>query len=513
MYHVTQTGEPYQGGSIEYDYSPAVYLFDDERDAQQWQQSAGGQIISVSVEGIPLKWDAGTSLAGWGNYWRYEGDPSALRRTSSDLFADWLSAALLPEVRGITFERLAAMQHEAQWSDVASKAKRLVQSAAVTILRNAPHHVMSHVRGDHGEYNCEISRHDPNSQIIEQWNCECPWAQFAFDRTRKWKKLEGRVCSHVLATYWKAKGTPLDIEGQEPGFQTPQGQMPGAQPGQETIQGPTGPKGEPEVFTPAEDQGLVEQGPPEAGPTGPEGPAPQALPSNQDLTIPKAPKSPFEQQKKTPPQKQYEQLHLFDITAPPGMQPTPAAPPVSVPGGRPPTPGNPVQFPGTFSHFIPMMTLRTSNFIMYTSDAMTDFFETQRAAHKPIIVALKTVVALEQSGGKMPVPGAQPYDTTSEGIPLYRVMDLGWNPDTGVREKADVNALQGAPEQQGTYADVPVGKQAEVIDFDPTLKMAYINVPLNYPDGGDVRLHPHSLKGWVDYADLRPVPNARNIFR
>jgi hypothetical protein len=441
-------------------------------------------------------------------------------------WVDYVRAAVLPEVR-LPFEFLAAMQHEGAWTDVAAKAKRLVQEGKVTILRNAPHHVMSHVQGDHGEYNCEISRHDPNSQVIEQWNCECPWAQYAFDRTRKWKKLEGRVCSHVLATYWKPKSTPLDMSDQDDGYAAPGGQAPGAMPGQEQL--PLGPtqqqpyEAEPGVFTP-ETTGPEYTAPeqPETPPDATQptkSPIPMStpsgpLPGNKDIALPGQPQNPFSTQPSTtpvaPPQKQ--QLQLFDITAPQGMQPTPQAPAVSVPGARPPTPGNPVQLPGTFSHFIPTFVMYSNEFV-YASDNVTDYFEQCRAAHQPILVALTNPVLLERSGGKMPMPSAQPYGHTSEGIPMYRVMDLGYNPATGQRENSDVNALQGAPEQQSTYSDVPAGKRAEVIDFDPNLKMAYIMVTLDYPDGGDVRLHPHALKGWVDYADVRPMPAAaRNRF-
>lgn len=406
----------------------------------------------------------------------------------------------------LPFERVAAMQHEAQWGDVAAKAKRLVQDGHVTILRNAPHHVMSHVQGDHGEYNCEISRHDPTSQIIEQWNCECPWAQFAFDRTRKWKKLEGRVCSHVLATYWKAKSTPIDMQGfedQQPG----RGQA--QQPKQQTIPGMpfsnpmTDKPHQQKPGMPEPEEGQAPAGP-EAPPANLPGTSPNVtLPHTDDLTMPKQPESPFAVPK-APAPPQHEQLKLFDINAPPGMQPNPQAPAVSIPGGRPPTPGNPIGFPGTFSHFIPMMIVRSSKFI-YAKDAMSEYFETQRAAMKPLYVTLKTMVTLEQTGGKLPMPEAVPYGTSSEGVSLYNVMDLGFNPETGLRENADVNALQGAPAQTGKWTDVPPGRKAEVLDFDDSLKMAYIVVPLNYPEGGDVRLHPHALKGWVDYKDIKPA--------
>jgi len=401
---------------------------------------------------------------------------------------DWLS-----------FIKLAQMQHEAAWTDVAAKAKRLVQSGQVTVLRNAPQHIMAHVVGDHGEYNCEISRHDPESQIVEQWNCECPWAQYAFDRTRKWKKLEGRVCSHVLAAYWKAKATPLD-HGEEPGIAppVPVGQKPGEIPGQQKMPGMTPEPfdvGEQRQFSPDEEQPPEQPKTPELV-TGPQPQMPFTPPTPQ--TVPMKP--------------QYQQLQLFDITAPPGMQPIPGATPVSIPGGRPPTPGNPVQFPGTFSHFLPIITVYSSEFI-YSKDTMTEYFESMRVLGKPIYVSTVKTVVLELSGGKIPLPGAQPYDVSSENVPLYKVMDLGYNPATGEREDANVNALQGAPEHTGQYADVAPGRRAEVLDYDEYTKMAYLFVPLNYPKGGDVRLHPHALKGWVDYADIRVVPNAKNPAR
>lgn len=435
-------------------------------------------------------------------------------------FDAYLSAALLPEVR-FSFERYAATVHKGDWTDVATKAKRLVQEGKVTILRNAPHHIMAHVIGDGtdnggvpDEHDVEITRSDPNSQTIEQWNCDCAWAGFSWDRTRKWKKFEGRPCSHVIATYWKARSTPIDMEGQEPGMQVPRGQKGPAQPpaqqqlpGVEMLPKHMQPDTEQRQFSP-EEPGL----PAPTGPTPDQGPAqppPQSLPTQQDLTLPKVQESPFTVPKTQTPQR--EQLQLFDITAPPGSSQVPQSP-VSVPGGSPPTPGNPVKFPGTFSHWIPVIALHTSHFV-YAADDLTEYFETQRAANKPIYVAMVNMVALEQSGGKIPVPGAQPYSVNSEGIPMYRVLDLGWNPMTNSREKADVNVLQGAPEQTGTYADVTPGKYAEVIDYDPTLKMAYVNVPLSYPDGEDARLHPHSLKGWVDYKDIRPVQAARSPFR
>jgi hypothetical protein len=53
---------------------------------------------------------------------------------------------------------------------------------------------------------------------MTQWQCECPWDQYAWQRTRQWKKYEGRPCAHVLATWWASKMAPLD-EDAHPGNQ------------------------------------------------------------------------------------------------------------------------------------------------------------------------------------------------------------------------------------------------------------------------------------------------------
>lgn len=83
---------------------------------------------------------------------------------------------------------------EAGWPDIQAKATRLIQQGKVKITGNAADIVTGVVEGDHGTYNTEVQRQDPNSQSISMWSCECKWDQFAWQRTRQWKRLEGRVC-------------------------------------------------------------------------------------------------------------------------------------------------------------------------------------------------------------------------------------------------------------------------------------------------------------------------------
>lgn len=254
----------------------------------------------------------------------------------------------------------SSVRKTAAWPDIMAKAKRLVQSGNVTLLRNGYNIVVAHVIGDHGEYTCEISRDDPESRAITQWTCECPWDQFAFQRTRQWKKYEGRPCAHVLAAYWKSLATPLDED---------------VAPGQEGRPGQPVAPGTPRTFSPSpittpqhgimDPQQGIEQGyqpslPMQGNPGGEAVPMP-----GMDQTFEGPSMGPLMPGMGMPPTSQ------MPMTVPPSLSPPLMAPPgetgiippqpmamdpnqmqlpVSVPGGRPgPYPANPIQQPGTFS--------------------------------------------------------------------------------------------------------------------------------------------------------------------
>lgn len=217
------------------------------------------------------------------------------------------------------------MIKEADWNDIEAKAKRLIQSGKVHILRNSPEFVVAHVEGDHGDYTSEITRQDPTSQAISLWSCGCKWDQFAWQRTRQWKKYEGRVCSHVLAAFWLAQTMPMDEEI-GPTAEGPQGPSGGQPEGQ--------PAPSPFAQVPGGGTGMV---PPATAP-GPQQPGMQ----NQTAPMPPA-QMPPPGQAPEPPELIPQYPHD------PALQP--AINPVSVPGLKPQTPLNPMQSPGgTFSH-------------------------------------------------------------------------------------------------------------------------------------------------------------------
>lgn len=203
------------------------------------------------------------------------------------------------------------------WDDIMAKAKRLIQSGNVTLLRNGAQNVIANVIGDTGQYQSEFSREDPQSQAMTQWQCSCPWDQYAFQRTRQWKKYEGRPCAHVLATWWKSSATPLDEEFNPDGEQ-----------GQQSLFAlPTG-QGQPKVSPFAA---------PTPGAQGEQLPIPGMFPGEAQGTAPGP---------------------SVGMPADPGVIPPypldpsqmPQVAPVSVPGLKQPSPTNPVQYPGgTFS--------------------------------------------------------------------------------------------------------------------------------------------------------------------
>ena len=204
------------------------------------------------------------------------------------------------------------------WDDVMAKAKRLKDAGNVTVLRNGANNIVGHVIGDHGEYQTEISREDPNSQAITQWQCECPWDQYAWQRTRQWKKYEGRPCAHVMATFWASQQLPLDEEvapgqqQQQPSlFNAPQTARPQFQPSPFMAPGQMPPQGE-QMQLPGMFPGQATGTPPAPS---------QYIPQPADV------------------------LPQFQNPAD-----QPVVNPASVPGLRQPSPTNPTQYPGgTFS--------------------------------------------------------------------------------------------------------------------------------------------------------------------
>ncbi len=91
----------------------------------------------------------------------------------------------------------------ASWTDVQAKAKRIRSEGGIRIISVTGPYVTAHVQGDDGVYETSLERGKSGS--IDQWTCSCPWFAYSFGRSGRWKKYEGRMCSHALALQYQAQ--------------------------------------------------------------------------------------------------------------------------------------------------------------------------------------------------------------------------------------------------------------------------------------------------------------------
>lgn len=92
----------------------------------------------------------------------------------------------------------------ASWDDVQAKATRIRSAGGVRILANAGGTVTGQVEGDSGAYQASLT-FTPGTSSIALWDCGCPWANYSWARSGRWKKYEGRMCSHALALSYEVQ--------------------------------------------------------------------------------------------------------------------------------------------------------------------------------------------------------------------------------------------------------------------------------------------------------------------
>lgn len=100
-----------------------------------------------------------------------------------------------PEVR---------LQFTATWADVRNKAKRIRSEGGVRILMASSEGVVGEVRGEHNIYETSLT-YVPGSAKVGYWHCGCAWAAYAWGRSPKYRRFEGRMCSHALAMQFEAQ--------------------------------------------------------------------------------------------------------------------------------------------------------------------------------------------------------------------------------------------------------------------------------------------------------------------
>lgn len=127
--------------------------------------------------------------------------------------------------------KLGITQHQAGWPDVEAKARRLNVENRVRVEHKRPYdlnkptaeiEIRAQVAGDHARYKTVIILPEARSSKIRTFICQCTWNRYVWRRKPIYivdkdgrrrevnKKFEGRVCSHVLALYWKTQLWPVD---------------------------------------------------------------------------------------------------------------------------------------------------------------------------------------------------------------------------------------------------------------------------------------------------------------
>jgi 2'-5' RNA ligase len=137
------------------------------------------------------------------------GDPHANDPTVENPAAD----TMRPWEQATPYERTASFRFHftATWTSVREKAKRIRSEGGVNIVASpdprSPY-IVANVKGDHGTYECTIMR-APGRKTVAMWECGCDWSKYAWGRSGRWKRLEGRPCSHVVALIYEAQSQEM----------------------------------------------------------------------------------------------------------------------------------------------------------------------------------------------------------------------------------------------------------------------------------------------------------------
>lgn len=90
------------------------------------------------------------------------------------------------------------------WRDVQEKASRIRRDGHVRVISSTPAYLVGEIRGDTNVYQTILHR-DVGSNKVALWECGCAWAAYSWGRSGRWKKYEGRMCSHALALHYEGQ--------------------------------------------------------------------------------------------------------------------------------------------------------------------------------------------------------------------------------------------------------------------------------------------------------------------
>ena len=113
----------------------------------------------------------------------------------------------------------------ASWADVRQKARRIRSDGGVRLIVANAGRVVAHAQGDTEVYETEINK-VPGRRQVAHWVCACAWAAYSWGRTGRWRRFEGRMCSHALATQYEAQargmfGREVQVDPPQPHWLDP----------------------------------------------------------------------------------------------------------------------------------------------------------------------------------------------------------------------------------------------------------------------------------------------------
>lgn len=96
----------------------------------------------------------------------------------------------------------------AAWRDVQAKARRIRSEGHIRIISVVGNSVTAEVKGDNDTYLTTITK-VPGSNQVGMWSCGCAWNTYSWARSGRWKKYEGRMCSHALGLLYEAQAQSM----------------------------------------------------------------------------------------------------------------------------------------------------------------------------------------------------------------------------------------------------------------------------------------------------------------
>lgn len=156
-------------------------------------------------------------------------------------------------------------------------------------------------------------------------------------------------------------------------------------------------------------------------------------------------------------------------------------------------------FPGTLSRVYPHLARIDDIPIIAARDDSARIIAMLNAGGTPVVQAVEEITG-EYSGGKIPVPGAEPLSYHDDGTPLYHYRDLGWDPV----QQIQVWPRRHGPAETGRMGTIPIGARMEVWNHNATTGWFQVA----YSTGFD-KLQHHLIRAWVEPTEIRLIGDQR----